>query len=470
MEKFFRLKEHGTTVGTEILAGVTTFITMAYILFVNPTVLSDPFNIMGQEAFAAQVFNGVFFATCIAAFIGTVLMGLLAKIPFAQAPGMGLNAFFAYTVILNMGLSYSAALGVVFISGLLFILITVIGLREAIVRAIPKNIKIAITGGIGLFLAFVGLKNAGVVINNDATFVSFVDFTVLGKADATAEAKAAVMGAILCIIGIVIIGVLHKLRIKGSMLIGIAACTIIGIPMGVTQFNVSFGNFGAQWNDFINVSVGACFGGLGELFAGAENIFQAVLTVIILVISFSLVDMFDTIGTLLGTAGKAGLLDEDGNMPSMKKALLCDSIATAVGAMCGTSTVTTYVESGSGIAEGGKTGLTSCTTAVLFLAAIILAPIVGIVPSAATAPALVVVGVMMMSNIKNIDFEDMSEAIPAFLTIAMMPLTYSIANGIALGLISYVLIKLFSGKVKETNWVTYIIAALFIIRFVLIAM
>ncbi|MGI5958551.1 MAG: NCS2 family permease [Massiliimalia sp.] len=465
LEKFFKLKENGTTVRTEVVAGITTFITMAYILAVNPQVLSDPLNIMEQPTEAQMVFNGVFFATCIAAFVGTLLMGVLAKVPFAQAPGMGLNAFFAYTLMLGMGLSYSASLGVVFISGILFILITILGFREAIVKAIPHNIKVAISGGIGVFLAFVGLKNAGLVVANDSTFVALADFSKI----ADPESHSAVMAALLAVIGLIIIGALLKLKVRGGILIGIIATTIIGIPMGVTNLSVKLPNIGEQFQDFMDVSLFSFAGGLGELFAG-KNILQAIATVVILVISFSLVDMFDTIGTLLGTARRANLLDEKGEMPRMKQALMCDAIATTVGAMTGTSTVTTFVESGSGIAEGGRTGLTSVVTAILFLLSLFLAPFIGIIPSAATAPALIVVGAMMIAGIRDLDFDDMSECIPAFLTIIMMPLTYSIANGIAFGLISYCTIKLFSGKIKETNILTWIIAALFVIRFFLIAM
>lgn len=467
LKSFFKLEEHGTTIRTEVVAGITTFITMAYILIVNPQTISAPFEIMGQPELGAQIFNGVFFATCISAFVGTMVMGLLAKIPFAQAPGMGLNAFFAYSVILNMGLSYSAALGVVFLSGCLFLLITLLGFREAIVRAIPQNIKIAISGGIGLFLALVGLKNAGLVVANEATFVSLVDFTKITDK----KESVAVWGAILCVIGIVLICALYVLKVKGSILIGIVAVTLLGIPFGVTNLDIqNLPNIGSQFKDFTEVSLGAFIPGFGELFAESKNIFEGILTVLVLVISFSLVDMFDTIGTLLGTAKAANLLDEKGEMKHMKKALLADSIATVTGAATGTSTVTTFVESSAGIGEGGRTGLTSVVTAILFLLSIVVAPFIGIIPSCATAAALIVVGAMMLTGIKDIQFTDMSETLPAFLTIAMMPLTYSIANGIAFGMISYCLIKLISGKIKETNIVLWVIAALFIVRFFLMAM
>lgn len=487
MEKLFHLKEKGTNVRTEVIAGVTTFLAMAYIIFVNPSQLSDPAKIMGDMVMSQKIFNAVFFATCISAFVGTMLMALLAKMPFAQASGMGLNSFFAYTVMLTLGYTYYQALAMVFISGLLFILITVFGLREAIVRAIPKNIKTAISGGIGLFIAFIGLKNSGIVVSNPNTFVSLCDFSVLVKSKdellalygdeaALSAAKVSAWGAILALLGVLLITVLYFLKIKGSILIGILGVTLLGIPFGVTVVNgvtdafANFGsNFATQWNDFVEVGLFSFVKGFGELFAG-KNVFDAIVSVVVIVISFSLVDMFDTIGTLLGTAKKANLLDENGEMPGMKKALLCDAIATATGAMMGTSTVTTYVESSAGIGEGGKSGLTSFVTACLFLLAIPLAPFIGIVPGAATAPALIFVGALMLMGIKDMEFDNLSELFPAFLTIIMMPLTYSIANGIAFGLVSYTIIKLCSGKFKEVNVITAILAVLFICRFFIIAM
>ncbi len=471
MEKFFKLKEHNTTAKVEIMAGLTTFFAMAYIIFVNPTMLSDPANIMGDGVLAGQIYNAVFFATCISAFIGTILMGLLAKMPFAQASGMGLNAFFAYTVMLQLGFSFQEALALVFISGILFILITVVGLREAIVRAIPNNVKIAISGGIGLFIAYLGLRSAGLVVNADATGVTLLDFTQIYK---NPDMKVAIIGTILAFIGLILMAVLYHLKVKGSILISIAAVTIVGIPFGVTQIPhgvfENFGtNFANQWNDFIHTGLFAFVDGFKTLFEG-KSIGGAIFTIIVIVISFSLVDMFDTIGTLLGTARKANLLDENGNMPGMKKALLCDAIATASGAMLGTSTVTTYVESAAGIGEGAKTGLASCVTAVMFLLAVPFAPFIGIVPAVATAPALIFVGALMLMNLKELDYSDLTELFPAFLTIAMMPMTASIANGIAFGLISYTLVKLCTGKVKEVKPLTAILSALFIIRFFIMAM
>ena len=455
MEKFFQLKEHNTTVKTEIFAGLTTFFAMAYIIFVNPTMLS-------YDGAFPNIFNGVFFATCISAAIGTLLMAFLAKLPFAQAPGMGLNAFFAYTVMGTLGVmtgvedpvqQYQMALALVLISGILFILITVIGLREAIVEAIPKNIKIAISGGIGIFIAFLGFQNAGIVVNSDATLVDLAKFTDLASSK----------GAIVAILGLVIIAVLYALNVKGAILIGILGSTVLAYVFGVVSLPASFElNFAAQAGDFINTSFfkfdfATIFGG-GHFLA---NLF----TVVVLVLSFSMVDLFDSIGTFLGTAQKADLLDKDGNMPGMKKALLCDAIATTAGACLGTSTVTTYVESAAGVGEGGKTGLTSMVTGICFIGALFLAPFVGLIPACATAPALIYVGFLMLSGITKMDFDDVTEALPGFLTIALMPLSYSIANGIAFGLISYVLIKALSGKFKDIKIGTVVIALLFVVKF-----
>lgn len=472
LNKFFKIKENKSSVKVEIMAGLTTFFAMAYIIFVNPTMLSDPANIMGNPELAAQISNAVFFATCISAFVGTMLMGVLARMPFAQASGMGLNAFFAYTVMLTLGFDFSEALALVFISGILFIIITVAGFREKIIKAIPKNIKIAISGGIGLFIAYLGLRNAGLVVNSDSTGITMRDLSPLFKADTEQAIKLAIIGAIIAVFGVLLIAILNHLKIKGSILIAIASCTIAGIPFGVTTFPqiANFGeNFATQWNDFVEVGLFGFVRGFGTLFEG-KDIVGSVITIIVIIISFSLVDMFDTIGTLLGTAKKANLLDADGNMPGMKKALMCDAIATTTGAMLGTSTVTTYVESSAGIGEGGKTGLTSVVTAIMFLLAIPFAPFIGIVPAIATAPALIFVGALMITGLKDLDFDDMTELFPAFLTIAMMPFTASIANGIAFGLISYTIIKLCTGKVKEIKILTAVLAVLFIARFFMIGM
>lgn len=443
----------------EILAGVTTFITIAYILILNPQILADPYMIMGDAAMAEKISNGVFIGTCIGAFIGTILCALYAKVPFAQAPGMGLNAFFAYTVVLGMGYTYNEALVIVFISGIFFIVITAVGLREAIIRSIPDAVKMAITPGIGLFITIIGLKNAGLVVGNQATLVSMVDFSQWRSEDGNVTL---ICGALVALVGLIVIGVLHSRNVKGSILYGIAAATIVGIPLGVTKLSAFDMNIGAKFHDFAEVSfLKMDFGGM---FSG-KNPVDTILTVVMLVISFSLVNMFDSIGTLMGAAKQSGMMDENGEIIHMKEALMSDAISTAAGAMVGTSTVTTVVESSAGIAAGGRTGMTSLVTAVLFLASIIFAPIVGIVPGAATAPALIFVGILMLSNIKDIDFSDMTIALPAFCTAVFMPFTYSIANGVAVGLIMYCLIKLFTAKASDVKVLTWIISIVFIFRY-----
>lgn len=464
LENYFKLKENGTTVRTEVLAGFTTFITIAYILILNPQILSDPFMIMKDVDMATKISNGVFIGTCIASFIGTMLVAFYAKLPFAQAPGMGLNAFFAYTVVLGMGYTYSQGLVVVFISGIFFILITKIGLREAIIRAIPDAVKKAITPGIGLFITIIGLKNSGLVVGNKATLVSMVDFSQWQNPDAN---TALISGALVAFIGLLVIGILYALKVKGSIFIGIVVSTLIGIPLGITHMGNFSLDLGQKFSDFMEVSfLKMDFIGL---FTG-DSLIGTIFTVTMLVISFSLVNMFDSIGTLLGAAKQSGMIDKNGDVINMKEALMSDAISTAAGAMLGTSTVTTVVESSAGIAEGGRTGLTSLVTSLLFLASILFAPIVGIVPGAATAPALIFVGILMMSNIKDVDFSDMAEALPSFCTIIFMPFTYSIANGVAMGLITYCIMKLFTGKVKQIKVLTAIVAFIFILRYAFMTM
>lgn len=408
-ERFFGISKNGSTMRIEILAGVTTFITIAYILILNPQILADPYMIMGDAAMAEKISNGVFIGTCIGAFIGTILCALYAKVPFAQAPGMGLNAFFAYTVVLGMGYTYNEALVIVFISGIFFIVITAVGLREAIIRSIPDAVKMAITPGIGLFITIIGLKNAGLVVGNQATLVSMVDFSQWRSEDGNVTL---ICGALVALVGLIVIGVLHSRNVKGSILYGIAAATIVGIPLGVTKLSAFDMNIGAKFHDFAEVSfLKMDFGGM---FSG-KNPVDTIRTVVMLVISFSLVNMFDSIGTLMGAAKQSGM--------------------------------------------------TSLVTAVLFLASIIFAPIVGIVPGAATAPALIFVGILMLSNIKDIDFSDMTIALPAFCTVVFMPFTYSIANGVAVGLIMYCLIKLFTAKASDVKVLTWIISIVFIFRY-----
>ncbi|RKD29041.1 NCS2 family permease [Thermohalobacter berrensis] len=457
MESLFKLRENKTDVKTEIMAGITTFVTMAYIIFVNPNILKlagmNTQGALGDAAakigFEDPIVGAVFVATCIAAAIGTFIMGFFANLPFALAPGMGLNAFFTYGVVLGLGYTWQEALAAVFISGILFIILTATGLREAIVDALPDSLKRAIGGGIGLFIALIGLQQAHIIVDNPATLIGFGDFT---KAN-----------TIVPVIGLMIIVILMVKRVKGAILFGIIATTLLGVPFGVTNIPTNF-----TWSipSLKPTLFTLDFGGLLNL--GEASIIGAIMSVITVVISFSLVDMFDTIGTLIGTGAKAGFLDEQGKLKNMNKALFADSIATSVGALLGTSTTTTYVESASGVSEGGRTGLTAVTVGVLFILSLFLAPFVGIVPAEATAPALIVVGALMMTSITEINFEDFSEGLPAFLTIAIMPFSYSIANGIAAGIIFYPLTKLFVGKGKEVHPGIYFLAILFILRFTIL--
>lgn len=430
LEKFFNLSGNKTTVKTEVLAGITTFMTMAYILAVNPDILS-----------AAGMDKGaVFTATALSALIATLVMALYAKLPFALAPGMGLNAFFAFTVVLGMGHSWQFALTAVFIEGLIFILLTAFNIREMIVNSIPMNMKHAISVGIGLFIAFIGLKNAGVIVSSPATFVTLGDITNLTENG----------GAAVALVTLVITGVLLALRIKGALLLGIIIGAIIGFPFGITHLPASF--------DLTPPS-------LSPIFAKFEWAQIFTLDMLLVVFTFLFVDMFDTVGTLIGVSSKANMLDKEGRVPRVKQALMADAVGTTVGAVLGTSTVTTYVESAAGVSEGGRTGLTSLTTAGLFLLAIFLSPLFLMIPGAATAPALILVGAMMMSPVKNIDFDDFTESIPAFLTIVMMPLSYSISEGILFGVLSYVLLKVLTGKFKDISIVTVVLAILFLLKF-----
>ena len=459
LERHFKLQENSTTVRTEVLAGLTSFITVAYILILNPQILSDPFVLTGDADMASKISNGVFIGTCIASFVGTVLVALYAKLPFVQAPGMGLNAFFAYTVMLTMGYTYSQALVIVFISGIFFIVITKIGLREAIIRSIPDSVKNAITPGIGLFITIIGLKNSGIVVSNSSTLVSMVDFSMWSAPGADITG---IRNALVALFGLGVIGVLQAKQVKGSIFIGIVAATLAGIPLGITSLqNFSF-DLGQKFSDFFEVSF------LKMDFAGLFShgtFMECLFAVTMLVISFSLVNMFDSIGTLLGAAKQSGMIDENGEVINMKEALMSDAISTATGDMLGTSTVTTLVESSAGIAAGGRTGLTSLTTSLLFLSSIILAPFVGIIPGAATAPALIFVGLLMLSNVKDVDFSNMEDAIPAFCTIIFMPFTYSIANGIAMGLIMYCVIQLCLGKWRNIKVLTAVVALVFVARY-----
>ena len=435
MEKLFKLKEHGTNVRTEVVAGITTFFAMAYIIFVNPTYLSQT----GMD------FTAVMVATCLSAAIGTLLTAFIANVPFAQAPGMGLNAFFTYTVCFGMGYTWQQGLTIVLISGILFLIVTVSPLRSKIIEAIPACLKNAISVGIGLFIAFIGLLNSGIVQCFGPEGGSYTDMGAITGGS-----------ALLAIIGLLITGILIAYKIKGAIFIGIIITTILGIPMGITKMPESM-----TMSHIGNISLTAFqldFGGVMSM---------GILPLVTAVISFFIVDCFDTVGTLLGTAGNAGMLDKDGNLPGGDRALIADALATCVGACLGTSTVTTYVESSSGIQEGGRTGLTSVVTGLLFLLCVLLAPIAGIVPSAATAPALIIVGVYMMMGAAKIEWNDFETALPCFLTIAMMPFSYSISDGIGFGFISYAVIKIFRGKAKEVPVLVYILSVIFIAMYVL---
>ena len=423
MEKLFKLQERGTTVGREIVAGITTFLAMAYILAVNPGMLSE----------TGMPFGGVFTATAIASAIATLVMAFLANLPVALAPGMGLNAFFTYTVCFGMGCSWQFALTAVLLEGILFILLSLFGIREAIINSIPATLRKAVAVGIGLFICLIGLTNAGITASDTGTIIGFVNLNV--------------PSALVAIIGLVITIVLYILKVPGAILIGIALTTIVGIPFGVTTVPEG-------WKPYSLPEAPLLF----------KFEWGSVLTgkFFIVFFTFLFTDLFDTIGTLMGVTEQAGLVDEKGNIPNAKGALLADAIGTVAGACLGTSTVTSFVESSSGVAAGGRTGLSSVVTAIMFLLALFFTPLFALIPSAATAPALIFVGFLMMQSISSIDFQDLTEGIPAFITIMVMPFAYSISKGIAFGMISYVICKIAGKKAKEVPVVTWILAVIFI--------
>ena len=414
---------------TELMAGLTTFLTMSYILAVNPDILSST----GMDK------GAVFTATALASAIGTLLIAFLAKLPFAQAPSMGINAFFAFTLVMGMGYSWQAALAAVFVEGIIFILLTVFNIREQIVRCIPKNLRFAISAGIGFFIAFIGLKNAGIIVASEATFVTLGAFTPV---------------ATLAVIGIILSAVLMVLRVRGALFYSIILCTLIGIPMGVTQIP----------EGFVPVSLPKS---IAPTFLQFD--FGALLNLDMALTIFALVfmDIFNTVGTLIGAAAKTEMMDDEGNVRHIKEAMLADAVATSVGAVCGTSTVTTFVESSAGIAEGGRTGMTALATAGLFVVSLFLAPLFLLIPSAATTGALVLVGVLMLSSIQDIDLMDISEAMPSFITVLTMVLTYNIAEGMSLGLISYTLVKLLSGQWRQVSLTLYIVSTLLVLRYIM---
>lgn len=429
LKKLFGFDPAKTTIRTEILAGVTTFLTMSYILAVNPGMFS---LLNGMSA------GAVFTSTALAAIVGCLVMAFWAKLPFGLAPGMGLNAFFVYTVCMGMGYSWQFALTAVLIEGLIFIVLTLTNLREAIVNAIPTSLKNAIGAGIGLFIAFIGLQNAGVIANNDATLVSLGDITS--------------GSALLALIGLVITGVLVVKNVRGALLIGILLTTLIGIPMGIT-------NFGGVVSAPHSIS---------DIFCKFEweNVWS--LDMLVVVFTFLFIDMFDTIGTLVGVCTKANMITPDGKIPRVKEAFMADAVATTVGACLGTSTTTTYVESASGVAQGGRTGLTAFVVACCFAVALFFSPLFLSIPSAATAAVLIIVGLFMLEPVKNIPLTDYAEAIPAFICIVMMPLAYSISDGILLGMISYVVLNVLCGNFKRITPTMYVLAILFVLKYIFI--
>ena len=441
-EKIFHLKENHTDVKTEVMAGITTFMTMAYILAVNPSILSAS----GMDA------NAVLIATSLASFVGTALMALLANYPFALAPGMGLNAYFAYTVVLTMGYSWQLALMAVFVEGIIFIVLSLTNVREGIFNAIPMTLKSAVSVGIGLFVAFVGLQNAKLIVNSDSTLVTYQHF----KGETFSSVG---VGAILALLGVAITAILLVKKVKGGILYGI----LIYVP------NADAGMYSVIPTAFVSFDFSALGKTFGQVFK-TDFSGVGILNFFAVMFSFLFVDLFDTLGTLIGVASKADMLDEEGKLPRIKGALMADSIATCAGAVLGTSTTTTFVESASGVTEGGRTGLTSMTTGILFLLAVVFSPLFLTIPSFATAPALIIVGFYMMGSAIKIDFSDPSEGIPAFLTILAMPTAYSISEGIAIGVISWTIVNVVTGKAKEKKIspLMYVLTVLFILKYVLL--
>ncbi len=450
LEKVFHLSENNTNVKTEVIGGLTTFMTMAYILAVNPSILSAA----GMDS------NAIVMATALASFIGTLCMALMANYPFALAPGLGLNAYFAYTVCGTMGYSWQFALLAVFVEGVIFIILSLTNVREAIFNAIPMSLKKGVSVGIGLFVAFIGLQNGYVVVDS-STLVTVVDFRD--------TIHTTGICAILCIVGVLIIAVLHHKNVKGSFLIGIFVTWLLGIIcelLGIYQVDVEAGFYSLIPSQIVSADFSALGQTFGQCFSSEAFSNINVLDFIVIIFAFLFVDMFDTIGTLIGVSTKADMLDEDGKLPRIKNALLADAIATSAGAVLGTSTTTTFVESSSGVAEGARTGLASVVTGLLFLLAIFFAPLFTTIPGFATAPALIFVGFLMISAVVDIDFSDVTEAVPAYLCLLAMPLMYSISEGIAIGIISYVVINVCAGKAKKIHPLMYVLAVLFVLKYI----
>jgi len=456
LDKLFHLKENHTDVKTEVMAGITTFMTMAYILAVNPNILSAS----GMDR------GSVFTATALSAFIASCLMALLSNYPFVLAPGMGLNAYFTYTVVLGMGYSWQQALAAVFAEGIIFILLSLTNVREAIFNSIPMNLKHAVSVGIGLFIAFIGLQNAKIVVGNDSTLVSIFSFK-----SSVAEGTFSSQGitVLLALIGILVTAILLAKDVKGSILWGILITWVLGIICQLTHLYVPNADLG-YYSLLPDFSSGISVPSMAPTFMKMDFSIVFSLDFVVIMFAFLFVDMFDTLGTLIGVASKADMLDKDGKLPNIKGALLSDAVGTTVGAMCGTSTVTTFVESASGVAEGGRTGLTSIVAGILFALSLLLSPIFLAIPSFATAPALIVVGYLMLTSVTKIDFSDMTEAIPCFIAIIAMPFMYSISEGISMGVISYVVINLITGKAKKKkiSALMYVLAVLFVLKYIFI--
>ena len=451
LEKLFKLKENNTTVRTEVIGGITTFMTMAYILAVNPSILAAS----GMDK------NAILIATAVASFIGTLAMAMLANYPFALAPGLGLNAYFAYTVCGQMGYSWQFALMAVFVEGLIFIVLSLTKVREAIFNAIPLTLKKGVSVGLGLFVAFIGFQNGHLVVNSDSTLVTVVNFRE--------NFNTVGISAVLALVGLFVIVILNVKKVKGAILFGILATWVLGMiceALGIYVVDVEAGFYSLfpAWSEFN-------LGAIGQTFGQCFNVdFSAVRVTdfFVIVFAFLFVDLFDTLGTLIGVANKADMLDENGKLPRVKEALMADAIATTAGAVLGTSTTTTFVESSAGVVEGARTGLASVVTGFLFLLSVFLAPVFTTIPGFATAPALIYVGFLMVSAVAEIDFEDITEAIPAYLCLIAMPLMYSISEGIAMGVISYVVVNLVAGKHKKITPLMYILAVLFVLKYFLL--
>ena len=462
MDKFFKIKERGSNVKTEIIAGLTTFFAMAYIVVVNPNqIVGFSFDVPGIP----QIWNAVYIASIIAAVIGTMLFALYAKLPFAQACGMGLNSFFFTSFILPQIVNggdvikgYQAGLVIILISGLIFLLLSITGARSYIAKAMPDCMKKAIPAGIGLFIAFIGFQNVGIIQANQYTLVQFVKINGVAWKDLAAP--------IVALVGFLIIAILAKLNVKGSVLIGILATTVIYYLATWQLPSFDLSSIGESFKDFANIGLAAAFKPEAWKNAFDGTTIGSIFSVIMLIVVYCLVDMFDTIGTLYGAASEADMLDQNGDPVNIDKSMACDAIATCSGAVCGTSTVTIFVECSAGVAVGGRTGLTSLVTSICFIICLFLAPFASVIPAAATAPALIYVGVLMLKNFAKVDMTDMQNAVPAFLVLIMMPLTYSIANGIGIGAIAYTLITLFSGKYNKKDIAVTIIAILFVCKFI----